>query len=129
MTPEEREQQLLEQRQEEADKELSEALRKIFKKPVPYLTLEDKKFLQARREYLNKDQTEKYEDVLNEKLPRSDGQPNKQEEKEIEVMTRKELEIMAETEGLTKEEIKKARTNADLQDAIRAKQEEKEKGE
>lgn len=129
MTPEEREQQLLEQRQEEAQKELDEALKKIFRKPVQHLTLDDKRFLQARRSYLNKEMTEKYEDVLKEKLPGRDGKIAAEDEKEIEVMTRKELEAMAETEGLTKDEIKKARTNADLQAAIKQKQEEKEKGE
>jgi len=128
MTPEDREKELLERRIEEGEKEIDDAIRKIYRKPIPNLSLDDKRFLQARRSYLNKEMTEKYEDVLKEKLPRPDGQ-DVEEEKQIEELTHKELEKMAKEIGIEESEIKKATSNPKLQELIKQKQEELEKGE
>lgn len=128
MTPEEREQELLNQRIDEAEAEIHAVLKKIFRKGLHELNVEDKAFLQARRSYLDDAQLSKYDKVLKEKLPRPDGK-DVEEEKEIEALTRKELEAMATNIGISEEDQKKARKNSDLQELIKNKQEELEKGE
>ncbi len=117
-----------EERQEAANAELHEALAHIFKKSISELHLDDKRFLQARRSYLDERQLEKYSSVLKEKLPRPDGQPNAQEEELIAQLTRKELEIMAERFGIEDVSDKKIfPKNADLVAVIEKKKEEERK--
>lgn len=127
MNPAQQEEQRLQERFETADAEIEKVLKKILKKDIFFLTDDDKRFLQARRAMLDDYQQQKYSGVLSEKLPRPDGQPNPEEERQIEQLTRKELEAMAVSIGIeTPEDKKLYRTNADLQDAIKAKQAEQE---
>lgn len=121
----EQEQERLAKRYDDANGEIEKAFKAIFKKSHQFLTVEDKRFLQARRSYLTDAQVKEYDAELSEKLPRPDG---KEEEKTLDDMTRKELEAMATQEGIENPEDKKIyKTNADLQNAIKEKQEEKEK--
>lgn len=126
-TPEETEAEKLQKRVDEADAEIEAVLKKIFKKEHHLLTVDDKRFLQARRSYLTRSQQEDYEKELKEKLPRPDGQPNPEEEVQLENMVRKDLEAMA-----IRLEIKDAADrkvfpkNEDLVNAIKAKQKENE---
>lgn len=127
-TPEETEAEKLQKRIDEADAEIETALKKILKKEQRLLTIDDKRFLQARRSYLTRSQQEDYEAVLKEKLPRPDGQPNPEEEVLLENMVRKDLEAMATRLGIEGAEDKKLfKTNNDLVEAIKAKQKENEK--
>lgn len=115
----------MQKRIDEADAEIRKALETIFRKPKTHFTVEDKRFLQARRSYLTQAQLDEYSEVLKEKLPRPDGK--KEEEKEINELTRAELEKMATQEGVENPSDRKLyRTNADLQEAIKQKQKEKE---
>lgn len=126
MNPEQQEQDRLQQRLDEATAEIEKALQNIFKKSIDYLTDEDKRFLQARVSYLDDAQKSKYEKILKAKVPRPDG---KEEEKEIEELTRKELENIAGEIGIDQEKIKKAKRNQDLVDIIEEKKEEIKKAE
>lgn len=127
MNPMQQEEKRMQDRIDAADAELEKAFVKIFKKAIPFLTIEDKRFLQARRSYLDDRQLEKYAEVLREKLERPDGQKTEEEEQVIE-LTRKELEAMATRIGIETPEDKKVyRTNADLQAAIKEKQAEEQK--
>lgn len=126
-TPEETEAEKLQKRIDEADAEIETALKKILKKEQRLLTIDDKRFLQARRSYLTRSQQEDYEAVLKEKLPRPDGQPNPEEEVLLENMVRRDLEAMATRLGIEGAEDKKLfKTNNDLVEAIKAKQKENE---
>lgn len=121
--------ELFNQRVSDTEKLIHDTLAQYQRKPVDTLRVDEKAFIQARREYLTDEQRNKWADVLTEKLPRPDGQPNEEEEKVIAEMTRKELERMGAEVGLTEEEMKKAKKNSDLQDLIKQKQIELEKGE
>jgi len=124
MTQDEEVQQKLQDRQDEADKELGEALKAIFKKPIQNLTAADKAFLQARRSYLDDTILRKYDKVLSEKLPRPDGT---EEEEVLEEMARKDLEIMGTRLGIEDVSKKAFPKNEDLVNAIKKIQEEEEK--
>ena len=124
MNPAQQEEQRLQERFDVAEKEIELALTKMLKKDIHFLTDTDKAFLRARRSMLDDRQLEKYESILNEKASKA---KDDEDEKVIEEMTRRELEAMATTLGIEEPDNKKLyRTNADLQAAIKAKQEENE---
>lgn len=114
----------LENRMAAGEQAIYDALAKIFKKNIAFLTLDDKRFLQARRSYLDEAQTAKYQSVLKEKLPRPDGQVDEEQEKLIDNMVRSDLETMATNMGFEDVSKKAFKTNADLVAAIKAKQQE-----
>lgn len=123
MTPDEKAQQLLEQRREEAEKEIHEALNKIFRKPIRHLSDYDKAFIKARVSYLTKEQKETYAEVLKEEIKDPNKEAREAEEKELEVLTRKELEEIATKLQIPEDLIKKAKKNADLQELIEQRKE------
>lgn len=121
--------ELFNQRVQETEKEILDTLTRYSRKSVESLRVDEKAFIQARRDYLTDEQKNKWEDVLREKLPRPDGQPNEEEEAALNELTRKELERQAEIVGIDEETIKKAKKNQDLIDLIEEKKEELKKAE
>lgn len=120
------EQERMDERMEEADKAIRDRLSKIFRKPLEFLTVEDKRFLQARRSYLNDDQSNTYKKVLAEKLPRPDGEPHPEEEEELDKMVRKDLEAMLKNLGIEDTGKKAFPKNEDLVNKIKEIQRENE---
>lgn len=101
----------------DTDKAIDDTLKNLFRKAKDSLSVEDKAFIQARRSYLTDAQREEYKSVLDEKLPRPDGEG--QEEGLIE-KTRPELEAMATDLKIDNPE--KFKNKQELVDAIEAKQ-------
>lgn len=101
----------IDKRRFETDKEINDTLNKIVRKGPKGLTLDDKRFLQARRSYLSRVDFEEFEEVINEKLPRPDGQNEAEEE-----LTRIELDTKARELGI--EDPEKLPNKKAVQDAI-----------
>lgn len=83
------------QRRIDTEKEVRDILEAIIKKNLKSLSVDDKRFLQARRSLLTRGQLDEYSEILEEKLPRPDGQ----DEKEVE-LTRTELNDKARDLGI-----------------------------
>lgn len=122
MNPEDQEKNRMQQRIDDADAELQKVFKAIFKKAPHELTVEDKRFLQARVSYLGNDHKEKYADALEEKLPRPDGQED--EEEQLVDKSRKELEQMANDLGIEDASPKAYSNKEKLVEAIEEKQKE-----
>lgn len=59
---------VVQKRREETEKEMYKILTEIFKKDISILSIQDKRFLQARQSYLTAAQREQYAEVLAEDL-------------------------------------------------------------
>lgn len=89
----------IDKRRVDTEKEMYDILGEITRKNPKTLTVDDKRFLQARRSYLSRGQQDEYKDILNEKLPR----PDQEEEEEVE-LTRSELDEKARQLGIEEPE-------------------------
>ena len=103
----------IEKRRIETEKKIYFALKTILRKPIANLTVDDKKFLKARKSYLTKAELQEYDEVLNEKVEGS-------VEPKLEDLTRTQLEEKALALGIAEPE--KLANKAAIVEAIKAAQ-------
>lgn len=103
----------IEKRRIETEKKIYFALKNILRKPIANLTVDDKKFLKARKSYLTKAELQEYDEVLNERV---EGSP----EPKLEDLTRTQLEEKALALGIAEPE--KLANKAAIIEAINAAQ-------
>jgi hypothetical protein len=112
LSNEDREKKFYEARVKENEDKIAKEFKRIFDKRHQGVTIDEKRFLQARRDYLTRAEQEEYKEELTEDLTGGTFT------NPLENLTRKELEARLQAVGVQDTSNKVYRTNADLISAI-----------